>query len=95
MYKVLKTFDFFAIGQTVLDTDLTRQIQSGNLPDLLKNGFLLEMQSAQIAHDTQVVYGKSLDQWTDDDLKALAKAQGIQGYWNMKRETLIGRLNDH
>lgn len=95
MYGVLRHFDGFFTGQKVNEDDLARQIQGGNLPDLIKNGFLLEIKPEMQARENQKAYGKPLNQWSDDDLKALAKAQGIQGYWNMKRETLIGRLNDH
>jgi len=92
MYKVLRHFDEFFIGQKVNEDDLARQIQGGNLPDLIKNGFLLEMDTEMQAAESQKSYGKSLDQWSDDDLKELAKAQGVKGYARMKRETLIERL---
>ena len=53
-----------------------------------------EMTAVEVAPKPAIVKEKqkSLDEFTDEDLKLLAKKRGIKGFGNMKRETLLKNL---
>lgn len=79
--------------------------KAGTKADLRKGQELIDLGYARIGWESQEVtyingthplqadaYDISLDGFSDDELKSMAKERGIKGYWNMNRETLIERL---
>jgi len=43
MYKILKTFDNYKIGDKMQAADVADQKRRGNLPDLIANGYVVEI----------------------------------------------------
>jgi len=45
MFKVLKAFDNYTVGQIMVTADVADQKRRGNLQDLVKNGFVAEQKA--------------------------------------------------
>lgn len=88
--KVLKAFDFYQPGQIMTPEDIADQARRGNLPDLLKNGFVADDEAVAVTSADPVV---DYDSMTTNQLKALARKAEIPGYYKMKKADLIKALS--
>ena len=70
-YKVLKPFDFYRIGQHMTDDDVNEQTSRGNMPDLVRNGFVIQVVAETAVIDDALNY----DDMTKDELYDLAVSQ--------------------
>jgi len=68
--KVLRAFDFYQPGQTMTADDIDEQRRRGNLPDLIRNGFV------EPVADTAPT--RHLDAMSYRELQALAQEHGIR-----------------
>lgn len=87
--KVLKPFDNYRAGDMMSTEDLLDQESRGNLPDLIKNGYI-----DGINPYVNQTFADSLDGEPIELLRQMAKEKGIRGYARMKKETLLKRLNE-
>lgn len=85
MYRVTRAFDFYECGDIMAAADVTKQERAGNIPDLLRNGYIVE------DYETAIEEAKQ-GELSTEVLREMAKDAGIRGYHNMKRETLLERL---
>lgn len=94
--RVLRDFDRYRTGDIMTPADVADQQARGNLPDLIRNGFVKDPAAAPppvaAAPPMQGISGLNLV--ATDKLREMARGRGIRGWHNMRRDTLIARLSD-
>lgn len=83
--RVLRPFDRWVAGQELPSSAVKKYEDGGNLPDLIRNGFLS-------ADEPRKVKELTLDDYSVAELKQMAKVAGIPGYSRMKKAELIKEL---
>ena len=83
VYRVLRDFDFYRVGQAMRPEDVADQKRRGNLPDLLRNGFIAQEAEENEENETE---------FSLEALRERAKAAGIGHYWVKNAETLLEEL---